>query len=253
MKNNPMHRRHLRCRGLCGRRIARVLGRPPAGARMCLPPAMAPPALAALCWWAWAVAWACNWHAAGATADQDKKGVSPWHSLKPVTLSARGVTLVPLGLEHEAGLRAAASDGELWTLRITSVPEPEQTRKYIEDALAMREAGNRLCLRRVGGSHRQSAGLQQLPRHRAGPQTRVEIGWTWYGKSSPAQPRQHHRNSKLLLHDPRLRDAGLPCGGLAHRQLQLRVPGRHRTPGRQKRRRASAATRCAAMAPSATP
>ena len=60
--------------------------------------------------------------------------------VEPVTLSACGVTLLPLALEHEAGLQAAAADGELWNLRITSVPEPENTRKYIEDALAMREA-----------------------------------------------------------------------------------------------------------------
>ena len=49
----------------------------------------------------------------------------------PVILSARGVQLVPLGLEHEAGLRAAAADGELWNIRVTSVPEPESTAKYL--------------------------------------------------------------------------------------------------------------------------
>jgi hypothetical protein len=63
--------------------------------------------------------------------------------VEPVTLSDRGVTLRPLTLEDEAGLRAAAADGELWNIRVTSVPEPEQTRQYIVDALSMREAGNR--------------------------------------------------------------------------------------------------------------
>ncbi|MDO8374909.1 MAG: GNAT family N-acetyltransferase, partial [Polaromonas sp.] len=53
----------------------------------------------------------------------------------PVILSGRGIELVPLALDHEAGLRAAAADGELWKLRVTSVPEPDQTRTYIEDAL----------------------------------------------------------------------------------------------------------------------
>ena len=37
-------------------------------------------------------------------------------------------TLVPLTLAHEEGLRAAAADGELWKLRVTSVPEPRDTR-----------------------------------------------------------------------------------------------------------------------------
>ena len=54
----------------------------------------------------------------------------------PITLSARGVDLVPLELAHESGLRAAAADGDLWKLRITSVPEPHQTLHYIQEALA---------------------------------------------------------------------------------------------------------------------
>jgi RimJ/RimL family protein N-acetyltransferase len=116
--------------------------------------------------------------------------------VEPVTLAARGVKLVPLGLAHEAGLRAAAADGELWGLRITSVPEPEQTRKYIEDALAMREAGNRFAFAvtdeatgRVLGS---SSYHDILPAVK-----RVEIGYTWYGKSS----QRSHVNTtcKLLL------------------------------------------------------
>ena len=45
--------------------------------------------------------------------------------VEPVTLSAQGVTLRPLTLDDEAELKAAAADGELWNLRITSVPEPE--------------------------------------------------------------------------------------------------------------------------------
>ena len=57
--------------------------------------------------------------------------------VEPVTLSARGITLLPLALEHEAGLRLAAADGELWKLRVTSVPEPGQTRDYIDTALRM--------------------------------------------------------------------------------------------------------------------
>ena len=65
--------------------------------------------------------------------------------VEPVTLSERGVTLEPLALVHEDGLRAAAADGELWNIRVTSVPEPHQTRTYIEDALAMRAAGNRFA------------------------------------------------------------------------------------------------------------
>ena len=65
--------------------------------------------------------------------------------VEPVTLEGYGLRVLPLSLEHEQGLQAAAADGALWTIRVTSVPEPENTRKYIEDALAMREAGNRFA------------------------------------------------------------------------------------------------------------
>ena len=65
--------------------------------------------------------------------------------VEPVTLKARDLALVPLSLGHEEGLRAAAADGELWKLRVTSVPEPHETRAYIETALQGREAGHRLA------------------------------------------------------------------------------------------------------------
>ncbi len=116
--------------------------------------------------------------------------------VEPVTLSARGVTLVPLALEHDAGLRAAATDGELWKIRVTSVPEPENTRKYIEDALAMREAGHRFAFAVTESATAKVLGCSSY--HDIVPAIkRVEIGWTWYAKSSQ---RSHvNTTAKLLL------------------------------------------------------
>jgi RimJ/RimL family protein N-acetyltransferase len=116
--------------------------------------------------------------------------------VEPVTLSARGVTLLPLSLEHEAGLRAAAADGELWKIRVTSVPEPENTRKYIEDALAMREAGHRFAFAVTESATGKVLGCSSY--HDIVPAIkRVEIGWTWYAKSSQ---RSHvNTTAKLLL------------------------------------------------------
>ena len=54
--------------------------------------------------------------------------------VQPVVMRDRGLRLEPLGLEHTPGLADAAADGELWKLRITSVPEPQDTRAYIETA-----------------------------------------------------------------------------------------------------------------------
>ena len=120
--------------------------------------------------------------------------------VEPVTLSGRGITLVPLSLEHETGLKAAAADGELWNLRITSVPEPEHTRKYIEDALAMREAGNRFAFAVTDSSAGPASGqvLGCSSYHDIVPALkRVEIGWTWYAKS--AQRTHVNTVAKLLL------------------------------------------------------
>ena len=65
--------------------------------------------------------------------------------VQPIVLSDHGIRLEPLTLSHEAGLSEAAADGELWNLRITSVPAPDETRAYIQTALEMREAAERFA------------------------------------------------------------------------------------------------------------
>ena len=116
--------------------------------------------------------------------------------VEPVTLSDRGIELVPMALEHEPGLRHAAADGALWRLRITSVPEPEQTRAYIEDALASRTAGHRFAfvVREVdtGTVLGSSSYHDILPSVK-----RVEIGYTWYAKR--CQRTHVNTTCKLLL------------------------------------------------------
>ena len=116
--------------------------------------------------------------------------------VEPVTLSGRGITLVPLSLDQEAGLRIAAADGELWNIRVTSVPEPEHTRKYIDDALAMREAGNRFAFAVTEADTGKVLGCTSY--HDIVPAVkRVEIGWTWYAKS--VQRSHVNTTCKLLL------------------------------------------------------
>ena len=116
--------------------------------------------------------------------------------IAPVELNTRGVRLVPLGLAHESGLQAAAADGELWRIRVTSVPEPEQTRAYIETALAMRDTGSRLAfavLDEASGTVLGSSSYHDiLPAVK-----RVEIGYTWYA----ARCQRTHVNTtcKLLM------------------------------------------------------
>jgi RimJ/RimL family protein N-acetyltransferase len=114
----------------------------------------------------------------------------------PIELADRGVRLVPLALAHEAGLRAAAADGELWNLRVTSVPRPEETRKYIEDALRMYEDGKRLAfavLDAATGTVLGSSSYHDIVRELK----RLEIGYTWYARSR--QRTALNTTCKLLL------------------------------------------------------
>jgi RimJ/RimL family protein N-acetyltransferase len=116
--------------------------------------------------------------------------------VSPVILSERGVRLEPLALRHEDGLRAAAADGELWKLRVTSVPEPDQTRQYIEDALRMREQGHRFAFAVIDEATDTVLGSTSY--HDILPAVkRVEIGYTWYAKR--VQRTHVNTTCKLLM------------------------------------------------------
>ncbi|MBH9553167.1 GNAT family N-acetyltransferase [Inhella gelatinilytica] len=100
--------------------------------------------------------------------------------VQPTDLALGPVHLVPLGLEHEPGLLAAAADGKLWELAFTSVPEPSQTRAYIEQALA---TPNRLAFAVLDAKTGRVLGSTSY--HDIVPAVdRLEIGWTWYAQSS---------------------------------------------------------------------
>jgi RimJ/RimL family protein N-acetyltransferase len=100
----------------------------------------------------------------------------------PIALEGHGVRLEPMDLEHEAALQAATADGDLWLLHFTAVPEPENTRAYIETALAECAKGIRrpFIVRELGGNRiiGTTSYHDILPAAR-----RVEIGYTFYAKS----------------------------------------------------------------------
>lgn len=116
--------------------------------------------------------------------------------VEPLTLRADGIALVPLALDHEQGLKAAAADGELWKLRITSVPEPDQTRAYIETALQMGAEGHRLAFAVTDEASGRVLGSTSY--HDILPAVkRVEIGYTWYARS--VQRTHVNTTCKLLM------------------------------------------------------
>ncbi|WP_298015654.1 GNAT family protein [uncultured Castellaniella sp.] len=114
----------------------------------------------------------------------------------PVTLEGHGVRLVPLSPDHVAGLQAAAADGELWTLRITSVPEPEHAGVYVAAALQGQADGHMLPFAVTDAASGAVLGTTRY--HDIVPAlARLEIGYTWYGRS---RQRTHVNTAcKLLL------------------------------------------------------
>lgn len=114
----------------------------------------------------------------------------------PITLEGQGVRLEPLTPLHAESLIAATSDGKLWELWFTSVPEPRQVSEYIQAALEGQRAGTMLpwAVRELStgivvGTSRYHDIVTSVDR--------VEIGYTWYARAW-----QHtHLNTacKLLL------------------------------------------------------
>ena len=129
----------------------------------------------------------------------------------PQPLERHGVRLEPLSPEHEQGLKAAAQDGRLWELFFTSVPEPEHTAKYIQDALKGQERGDMLpwAVRDL-----KSGEIVGSTRYHdiVSAADRVEIGYTWYAQRC----QRSHINTacKLMLFEYAFEDIGCQVVGL---------------------------------------
>ena len=117
-------------------------------------------------------------------------------AVRPVVLSDERVRLEPLGLGHVDGLKRAAADGELWTIRVTSVPEPDDTQGYVERALQSFAEGHRLAFAVIDAASGEVIGSSSY--HDIVPAVeRLEIGYTWYAGS---RQRTHvNASAKLLL------------------------------------------------------
>ena len=103
-------------------------------------------------------------------------------TLSPVTLEQDGIRLEPLSLAHGPEIADAVTDGALWQLWFTSVPEPKDVPAWLETALSGQARGvmlpwavREMASGKVIGSTRYHDILADLDR--------VEIGYTWYGAS----------------------------------------------------------------------
>ena len=129
----------------------------------------------------------------------------------PIQLEGNGVRLEAMDSSHAPALREAASDGELWQLWFTAVPEPDKVDVYINTALEGQRAGHmlpwvvrELTSGKVVGSTRYHDIVA--------PIDRVEIGYTWYAKS---WQRTHVNTAcKLLLFQHGFETLGCAVVGL---------------------------------------
>lgn len=129
----------------------------------------------------------------------------------PVELEGHGVRLEPMNASHASALRDAASDGRLWELWFTAIPEPDKVDTYIDAALEGQRAGHMLpwvvrekASGRIIGSTRYHDIVASVDR--------VEIGYTWYGRS---WQRTHVNTAcKLLLFEHAFETVGCQVVGL---------------------------------------
>ncbi len=116
--------------------------------------------------------------------------------IERVTLSGKNVTLEPLSEKHHDDLIAAASDGELWNLWYTTVPEPGGMMAEIERRLALEERGSMLPFTVIERASGRAAGMTTYMNIDT-ENRRVEIGSTWMRKS--VQRTAVNTECKLLL------------------------------------------------------
>ena len=116
--------------------------------------------------------------------------------IHPVTLEGYGIRLEPLADAHHDELVSAATDGKLWELWFTAVPEPDQMQTNITNTLTSQAAGQLLpwAVRELtSGTVIGSTSYHDI----AAEIDRVEIGYTWY---SQRWHRSHvNTGCKLLL------------------------------------------------------
>jgi N-acetyltransferase len=116
-----------------------------------------------------------------------------------VTLRGERVVLEPLTPEDHDGLVAAASDGELRTLGYTRVPNPSEMHETITRCLAQQKAGTMLpfAVRQCGDG--RVIGMTTIC-HADAENRRVEIGYTWYARSTHRTGTNTESKFLLLTH-----------------------------------------------------
>lgn len=113
-----------------------------------------------------------------------------------VVLEGTFVRLEPLSEIHKHGLCEAIADGELWGLFVTLVPHPRLIDGFFEHARKEYESGEGLAFATIDRATNKVAGSTRFMKANH-PNRRVEIGFTFLGKSW--QRTSINTEAKLLM------------------------------------------------------
>ncbi|MPV66282.1 GNAT family N-acetyltransferase [Burkholderia sp. BE17] len=117
-------------------------------------------------------------------------------SIEQPTLTGERIELRPLEASDRQALLDAASDGQLWNLKVTVVPSAETIDAYIDMALQGRATGTVMpfaIVDRASGRVIGSTRFWKIDRKNR----KLEIGHTWLGES--AQRTRANTEAKWLL------------------------------------------------------
>jgi RimJ/RimL family protein N-acetyltransferase len=101
---------------------------------------------------------------------------------EPIELVGARVRLEPLRATHADALAEALADGELWNLRVTTLPRPEALPGYLADAEAARLEGRELPFVTIDRASGRVVGCTRY-RNMDLAHRRVEIGATFVARS----------------------------------------------------------------------
>ncbi|GAB3094059.1 GNAT family N-acetyltransferase [Aestuariicella hydrocarbonica] len=139
-----------------------------------------------------------------------------------VTLKGAHVRLEPLSERHVEGLRRAISDGELWKLFVTMVPDPDGVEEFVHNAQSAHASGDGLAFVTIDKTTNQIAGSTRFM-HANLLHKRVEIGFTFLGRSFQKTPINTEAKLLMLTH-------AFECLGLQRVELltdYLNTPSRN--------------------------
>ena len=114
----------------------------------------------------------------------------------PTTLEGKFVRLEPLSIHHKQGLCDAIRDGELWNLYVTLVPHPNAIDEFFANVQIALENNEGLAFATIDKATNKIAGSTRFMKANL-PNKRVEIGFTFLGKSW--QKTQINTEAKLLM------------------------------------------------------